>query len=222
MRGLLAHCPPRGQPGRPVGVLRQKFPRVQIIAGQGRPVRAGTIGGKSRDCFRGSKGCAWRLGASQERFPERCKNRIGVAGAGGDRPRFNEQVGLKTLRLEPRRLGVVLDGGIQRTLGATVTPVPVDGRGAGLANQVANHIVGPALTQHQGCAQPREARAQPFQTVVQPPVGGTAEGANTRRDFVANVNHDNGMSSFCRSDQRGVIRSAQVVAQPDDAWPGGR
>ena len=120
------------------------------------------------------------------------------------------------MRREARRRQGFAQFALDADGGGLVAPVPVDGRGACIARQLQQ--TSPAAPRRS--EQPRTALAQrgvqPLQRTVQPPARGRAGGPEAFLLRSPEVHRYDGRAACDRREQRGVVREAQVLPEPED------
>ncbi len=147
--------------------------------------------------------------------PVGAEHLIGAALAVQNRARLVDQRGVEGSHLHPRALQpprhLRLGLGRRRLM----DPGEHQLAGAGMADQIRDHLRQRPPRQHQARAPGLEAGAQGPQRLVQPPAAGAAQGA-LARVLVQDVERDHRPAGFRGGGHRGIVGQPQVAPEQQD------
>ena len=148
--------------------------------------------------------------------PERRVDGVGAAGAGSDLEGLDEDIGRKTSGNHARLLRAGLGGGVDLPFGRRVAPVPEHRGRPGPFHLAEQRRKRGAGRRPQLDPDPGEVLGQCPQRAVQPPAGGSADGAQ-RGVRLVDVDRAHLAALLEGRRQGGIVRDPEVVAEPDEA-----
>ena len=210
LRPALPRAPGRKSPG-PVGASRMQAP-----GGKGVSPRHSC---RERDTLRRR----FRRGEGRHRpcrTPIGGKHAIGTAGGRSDLPWLVQQAGIKGTTLKASVDEGRLDQTVPGDRPAVIEAVPINPSGAGLFHKILQNAAGRAPPEGQAAAQRLQACAELSQGLVEPPPGGSSQGANGP-GFIQDEKRYDRAARGLGGQKRRIVRQTQVAPKPNHDGPGG-
>ena len=153
-------------------------------------------------------------------LPKRCEDSIGLAVAGDDRLRLEQQATTEHAERSAGGLAGTCHRLFQFRLPGLIASADVDRRRASLGEQRRENLRSAALAQAKSPAAACKIGMQRGEAAVQPPARGAAHAEASWCCIVEDVERKNRCAALRCCGQRRMVGEPEIVAEPDDDWRG--